>query len=406
MVNDISITVVLSGGGFRATLFHLGVIRRLTELGLFRKIKTISSVSGGSILNGLLGLNYDKIDTIFDFDYFITDKIIEIVSENVRNKILRYKLARILPFFWLDANSSAYFSNYLNNNLYKGKCLNDLSPNIRIIFNATNLNNGARWRFDNHDFGDYKTGYSYDTKFLRVSDAVSASAAYPLLFPPFKMNTKRLIFYRRDKKKKDISKNANVPSQIFLTDGGVYDNLGLAAIKHELSLDNQKFLIVSDASNVFNESKSFFNHLNQIKRSFEITFEQNTIKERRELYNNFENSIWKGIYFTLSRSCRYYRDYIIDERKIKHSMNLIPKEIGWNDAEVNMINRVRTDLDKFNEIEINYLIYHGTSLLDVSIRKWHPQIYSDLTCKPIKKPKYKKELVFDILSKSDKHRIF
>src|SRR5438552_9163421 len=38
----------LSGGGFRATLFHLGALRRLNELGVISKPDTISSVSGGA----------------------------------------------------------------------------------------------------------------------------------------------------------------------------------------------------------------------------------------------------------------------------------------------------------------------------------------------------------------------
>jgi predicted acylesterase/phospholipase RssA len=42
--------LALSGGGFRATLFHLGVLRRLAELDLLRDVSVISSVSGGSIL--------------------------------------------------------------------------------------------------------------------------------------------------------------------------------------------------------------------------------------------------------------------------------------------------------------------------------------------------------------------
>src|SRR5712691_7171640 len=49
-----SIGLALSGGGFRATLFHLGAIRRLHELRILPKVTTVSSVSGGSILNGFL----------------------------------------------------------------------------------------------------------------------------------------------------------------------------------------------------------------------------------------------------------------------------------------------------------------------------------------------------------------
>src|SRR6266852_4666145 len=44
----------LSGGGYRAALFHLGALRRLNEVGLLSKLDTISSVSGGSVANGLL----------------------------------------------------------------------------------------------------------------------------------------------------------------------------------------------------------------------------------------------------------------------------------------------------------------------------------------------------------------
>jgi predicted acylesterase/phospholipase RssA len=43
------IGLALSGGGFRATAFHLGVLKRLRELGLLDRITYLSGVSGGSI---------------------------------------------------------------------------------------------------------------------------------------------------------------------------------------------------------------------------------------------------------------------------------------------------------------------------------------------------------------------
>src|SRR5258705_13417197 len=65
----------LSGGGFRATLFHLGALRRLNELGLLSTMKKISSVSGGSITNGLLAkwwpkLTKDEKGVFTNFDAF------------------------------------------------------------------------------------------------------------------------------------------------------------------------------------------------------------------------------------------------------------------------------------------------------------------------------------------------
>src|SRR6516165_3718974 len=47
---DRRIALCLSGGGFRAALFHLGALRRLNELGILSRVDTIASVSGGSIL--------------------------------------------------------------------------------------------------------------------------------------------------------------------------------------------------------------------------------------------------------------------------------------------------------------------------------------------------------------------
>ena len=46
--------LALSGGGYRASLFHLGVTRRLHELGALQPVTRVSSVSGGSILAGYL----------------------------------------------------------------------------------------------------------------------------------------------------------------------------------------------------------------------------------------------------------------------------------------------------------------------------------------------------------------
>jgi predicted acylesterase/phospholipase RssA len=49
----VKIGLALSGGGFRASFFHLGVLARLAELGLLRRIEVLSMVSGGSIVGAL-----------------------------------------------------------------------------------------------------------------------------------------------------------------------------------------------------------------------------------------------------------------------------------------------------------------------------------------------------------------
>ena len=58
------IGLALSGGGFRAAAFHLGVFRKLEELGLLAKIDLLTCVSGGSIAGGFLALNWGKADAL------------------------------------------------------------------------------------------------------------------------------------------------------------------------------------------------------------------------------------------------------------------------------------------------------------------------------------------------------
>lgn len=56
------VALCLSGGGYRAMLFHIGVLRRLDEAGLLGRLDRISSVSGGSITAGVLGLAWQHLE--------------------------------------------------------------------------------------------------------------------------------------------------------------------------------------------------------------------------------------------------------------------------------------------------------------------------------------------------------
>src|SRR5215211_1316098 len=56
------LALCLSGGGYRAMLFHLGVLWRLNEAGWLPRLDRISSVSGGSITAAALGLAWGELD--------------------------------------------------------------------------------------------------------------------------------------------------------------------------------------------------------------------------------------------------------------------------------------------------------------------------------------------------------
>ena len=54
--------LALSGGGFRATLFHVGSLLRINQAGLLPELKEVTSVSGGSIIAAYLGVNWSSLD--------------------------------------------------------------------------------------------------------------------------------------------------------------------------------------------------------------------------------------------------------------------------------------------------------------------------------------------------------
>lgn len=53
--------LALSGGGYRAALFHLGSLWRLNELSWLKRLAEVTSVSGGSITAAYLGLSWNRL---------------------------------------------------------------------------------------------------------------------------------------------------------------------------------------------------------------------------------------------------------------------------------------------------------------------------------------------------------
>ncbi len=83
------IGLALSGGGFRATLFHLGVVRFLRDSDLLKHVSHMTSVSGGSILAAHLVLNWDRYGgTPEEFEQ-AAQEILRFVDLDIRNRILR-----------------------------------------------------------------------------------------------------------------------------------------------------------------------------------------------------------------------------------------------------------------------------------------------------------------------------
>src|SRR6476661_8892579 len=82
----------LSGGGFRAALFHLGTLRRLNELGILSQVSTITSVSGGSIISAHLATRWKwpAPDTsALNWDVFVAAPFCAFTSRDLRTGATR-----------------------------------------------------------------------------------------------------------------------------------------------------------------------------------------------------------------------------------------------------------------------------------------------------------------------------
>jgi NTE family protein len=214
----------LSGGGFRAMLFHVGTLWRLNEIGLLRKLGRISSVSGGSITAGFLGLRWREVE--FDSGG-IGRKFVEQVVGPLREfathtvDISAVVRGALLPGTVGDHVAAAY-----KKHLFHRATLQDLPDRPRFVINATNVQSGVLWRFSKPYMADYRVGEVIDPHVL-LATAVAASSAFPPFLSPVDLEL------RPGEVEPTPGADLAVEpftTEILLTDGGVYDNLGLETV--------------------------------------------------------------------------------------------------------------------------------------------------------------------------------
>jgi NTE family protein len=217
--SDDPIAMTFSGGGFRATLASLGVARLLADVGSLGDVRYLSSVSGGSVANGLVAAAWPRLRsrgfTGAAFDELVVDPFVKRISHHsLKASLIRGIWRTIGPSTRTDLLARRFDDWF-----FHGKRLVDLDPQVRWIVNASNLVSGARFTFERDVVGDYTIGLtSTSDSGLRLSTAVAASAAVPGAFAP--MRLRGITF-----------PCATTPPA--LLDGGAYDNTGLEAIDSE-----------------------------------------------------------------------------------------------------------------------------------------------------------------------------
>lgn len=215
------IALCLSGGGYRAMLFHLGALIRLNELGFLPKIKRISSVSGGSILAGQLGLKWSKL--AFD-ENDVAQKFYKDVVEPIRSLARRtIDAGAILGGALGPGSIGEKVIKAYNKYLFHDATLQDLPDHPRFVINAINVQSGVLWRFMKPYMRDYRVG-EVKKPTTQLAFAVAASSAFPPFLSPVRLELEEDMFTPNTGT--DLQ-YAPYTTDVFLSDGGVYDNLGL-----------------------------------------------------------------------------------------------------------------------------------------------------------------------------------
>ena len=214
----------LSGGGYRAMLFHLGSLWRLNELGCLKGLKRISSVSGGSITAAMLGLKWSKLG--FGANDVGANYVSEVVTPIRALAGTTIDQAAILGGIFTPGSVSDKVTRAYRDHLFQHATLQDLPDDLsgpRFVINATSVQTGALFRFSRPYIADYHVGRVLNPR-VELAVAVAASSAFPPILSPCTIEFDPASWVASGTE--DLHR---VPytSRVVLSDGGVYDNLGL-----------------------------------------------------------------------------------------------------------------------------------------------------------------------------------
>ena len=350
------IGLCLSGGGYRALLFHLGALRRLNELGFLEKLKTISAVSGGSIIAAHLAISipWPLNERLSDADWeqLVADPLRAFVKKNIRTVPILKRL--LLPWNWVRERTQVETLEKRYRRNLTSKKLTSLPDKPKFIFSATDMAFGVNWIFEQTRMGDYKVGYiSPPPDHWPISRAVAASSCFPPVFDPLPV-PKKLLQFAKGGSEQGSDRQAAI-NDLRLTDGGAYDNLGLEPVwkDHEI-------VISSDGGETF-DPEADKNPLWRLTRYISIVQNQAQSVRKRWLISNFLSGELDGVYWGIGSATENYGP----GTPVGYSKKLAQKVIA----------EVRTDLDAFSEAEAAVLENHGYLLANAACRQHLPGFF-------------------------------
>ena len=281
------IALCLSGGGYRAMMFHLGVLWRLNEAAMLPMLARVSSVSGGSITAGVLAMNWAQLafndaGVAKKFDSRVVEPLRAMAGTSV--DVASVLVGIGLPFTSVsDRVVKAY-----RKHLFAKTTLQDLPDQPRFVINATNLESGVLMRFSKPYLADYRVGRINEPD-LPLAVAVAASSAFPPVLSPCTVDLEHEDWITEEGN--DLTGD-EFRNEIRLSDGGVYDNLGL-----ETAWKRYSTILVSDAgSHIEADADPSWDWVRQSVRVLKVIDNQVRSLRKRQVIDSFKNKMRQGMY--------------------------------------------------------------------------------------------------------------
>lgn len=348
------VALCLSGGGFRAALFHLGALRRLNELGILSKVDAITSVSGGSIISAHLATqirNWPAPGEVFaDWEPVVAAPFRAFAGRDLCTGPV---LQILLPWNWFRAGSQAAALRRRYHERLTSLKLSELGDRPKYVFCATDLVFAANWKFERDRVGHRQAGYAQRPENVSVATAVAASSCFPPLFEPMGLPVPADHIqggrFQPEQRRQELLRG------IRLSDGGVYDNMGLEPVWKDSSV-----VLVSDGGAPFQfvESRMPWHRL---KRYVDIAARQGSTVRKRWLIGQMIEGVMDGAYWGVASSPqRYHASYPGYSKELAEEC----------------ISRIRTDMNRFSDAEIAILENHGYLLADAAVRQHAEQLAS------------------------------
>lgn len=309
---DKKIGLALSGGGHRAAVFHLGVLSYLADNELLENVNHLSTVSGGSVLMGLIyKLNKYEFPNSNTYLNNILPEIKGYFTNMSLTKSLLNKMISNLRFL----NRHSVLASELKDTWGIDKSIQDISDKPIWTINTTVLETGKSWRIQKKEMKEY-TLRGIKNPNIAISDAIAASAGFPIGIGPMKLDVLKYKF-----EPKGLNKN----KPLHLYDGGLYDNLGLEVfMKNNFTYldETVDFVICSDASKPLEITNHRWYH-QRIFRIIDVSTEQiRSLKVRlfyKFLYHNYNKGVHIRIgeeHYNMDKEAKIANNYATNFNKM------------------------------------------------------------------------------------------